>query len=277
MDGQQDLQQDVQQMVRSHYSREGLAEVVLDAVAASGADPERLTPQALGSVDQLHLGGAAATAHLLGRLELGPGTPLLDVGGGLGGPARAAAAGHGCPVVSVDLSPDFVQAARALTDRVGLGDRVEHRLGSAEQLDLETGRFSAAMMIHVGMNLPDKPAVFAEVRRVLADGGVFGLFEQVRTGPGALTYPLPWAEAEGSSFLVDLDTLTGALRSAGFEVEEVEDRSAAVPEIAARTPGPPPLSPAAVFGPGFVERLRNDVAAIRAGSLAPVVVLARAV
>lgn len=268
---------DVQQTVRSHYSREGLAAVVLEAVAASGADLEHLRPADLGSVDQLHLGGAAATAHLLDRLELGPGTPLLDVGGGLGGPARAAAAAHGCPVVSVDLSPDFVQAARTLTEQVGLGDRVEHRLGSADGLDLEAGRFRAAMMLHVGMNLPDLAAVFAEVRRVLAHGGLFGLFEQVRTGPGALTYPLPWAETEASSFVVDLDTLTDALGRAGFQVEEVEDRTPAVTQPPAPTPGPPPLSPAVVFGPGFVERLRNDRAAVHAGLLAPVVVLARAV
>jgi MPBQ/MSBQ methyltransferase len=268
---------DVQQTVRSHYSREGLAGVVLTAVAEAGADLDHLRPDDLGSVDQLHLGGAAATAHLLRRLDLSADAPLLDVGGGLGGPARAAAAGWDCPVVSVDLSPDFVEAARTLTAQVGLTDRVEHLLGSADRLDLETGRFRRAMMVHVGMNLPDLEAVFTEVRRVLADGGRFGLFEQVRTGSGELTYPLPWAAEESSSFLVGLDALTGALTAAGFVVEEVEDRTAAVPEVAARPPGPPPLSPATVFGPGFAERLRNDVAAIRAGLLAPVVVLARAV
>lgn len=268
---------DVQQRVRSHYSREDLAAVVLAAVAASGADLDHLRADDLGAVDQLHLGGPAATAQLLGRLDLGPATPLLDVGGGLGGPARAAASHWGCPVVSVDLSPDFVQAARVLTERTGLADRVEHRLGSAERLDLETGRFSRAMMLHVGMNLPDKAAVFAEVRRLLVDGGVFGLFEQVRVNPGALTYPLPWAQDEASSFLTGLDGLTRALAASGFAVEEVEDRTAAVPEAAAGASGPPRLSPATVFGPGFAERLGNDVAAIRAGVLTPVVVLARAV
>ncbi len=267
---------DVQQTVRSHYSREGLAEVVLEAVAAGGADLDHLRPDDLGGADQLHLGGPAATTYLLDQLVLGPGTPLLDVGGGLGGPARMAAARWGCPVVSVDLSPDFVEAARTLTARVGLADRVEHRLGSGDRLDLATGSFSRAMMLHVGMNLPDKATVFSEVRRVLADGGLFGLFEQVRTGPGALIYPLPWAEDETSSFVVDVETLASALTSAGFVVEEVEDRTSAAPEPAARNAGAPTLTPATIFGPRFLERLRNDAAAIRAGLLAPVVVLARA-
>ena len=265
---------DVQDTVRSHYSRAGLAEVVLDAVAAGGADLDHLTADDLGSIDQLHHGGAAATGYLLDQLALGPATRLLDVGGGLGGPARLAATRYGCPVLSVDLSPDFVAAARTLTERVGLADRVQHVIASADRLDAGTGTFERAMMVHVGMNLPDKAAVFAEVRRLLVEGALFGLFEQVRTGPGELSYPLPWANDASSSFVVDLATLTATLEAAGFSVERTEER---------REIGPPPgstgpqLNPGTVFGPGFAERIRNDIAAIQSGLLAPVVVLARAV
>ncbi len=266
----------VQDTVRSHYSRSGLAGVVLEAVAATGADLEHLTPADLGSVDQLHLGGAAATQHLLAQLDLGPATPLIDVGGGLGGPARMAAALAGCPVISVDLSPDFVRAATTLTAQVGLADLVQHVVSSADALDAGPGTFQRAMMVHVGMNLPDKAAVFAEVRRVLAEDALFGLFEQVRTGAGDLTYPLPWADDPSSSFVENLATLTSTLEAAGFVVEHVEDCTDAVPEPRGAGAAPT-LNPATVFGPPFAERLRNDVAAIRAGSLAPVLVLARAV
>ena len=266
---------DVQDAVRSHYSRSGLAKVVLDAVAASGADPEHVKPDDLGSIDQLHHGGAAASGYLLDQLDLSPSTRLLDVGGGLGGPARLAAARYSCPVVSVDLSPDYVEAARTLTERVGLAGRVQHVVASADALDLGTGTFERAMMVHVGMNLPDKPAVFAEVRRVLVEGARFGLFEQVRTGPGELPYPLPWAKDASSSFVVDLASLTSTLEAAGFAVERTEDRSAGAAEPASPGPGSP-LTPGTIFGPPFAERIRNDLAAIRSGLLAPVLVLARA-
>ena len=267
---------DVQDAVRRHYSRSGLAGVVLRAVAASGVDLDHLKPDDLGSIDQLHHGGAPTTGYLLEQLALSPSTRLLDVGGGLGGPARMAAARYGCPVVSVDLSPDYVEAARTLTERVGLADRVQHVLGSADSLDAGPGTFQRAMMVHVGMNLPDKAAVFAEVRRVLAADALFGLFEQVRTGPGELTYPLPWADDPSSSFVVDLATLTASLEAAGFAVERTEDRSAAVP--GPMPPGTPAgLTPGTIFGPPFAERINNDIAAIRAGLLAPVVVVARAV
>ena len=267
---------DVQDAVRSHYSRSGLAELVLDAVAASGVDPDHLRPDDLGSIDQLHHGGAAATGYLLDQLDLNPSTRLLDVGGGLGGPARLAADRYSCPVVSVDLSPDYIEAARTLTDRVGLADLVQHVVASAEQLDAATGTFQRAMMVHVGMNLPDKPAVFAEVRRVLAEGALFGLFEQVRTGPGDLTFPLPWANDVSSSFVVDLTTLTATLEAAGFAIERTEDRSAGGPEPTSPSPASR-LTPGTIFGPPFAERIRNDVAAIRTGLLAPVLVVARAV
>ena len=46
--------------------------------------------------------------------------------------------------------------------------------------------FDAAIMVHVGMNIPDKAAVFTDVRRALRDGGTFAVFEQMRVGDGDL-------------------------------------------------------------------------------------------
>ena len=83
------------------------------------------------------------------------------------------------------------------------------------------------MMVHVGMNVPDKAALFAEVHRVLVPGGVFGLYEQVRAADGELTYPLPWAEDERSSFVETVEDYQRHLTAAGFSVAEVEDRTAA--------------------------------------------------
>ena len=91
-------------------------------------------------------------------------------------------------------------------------------------------------MVHVGMNIPDKQAVFAEVHRVLAPGGRFAIYEQMRTADGDLPYPLPWAEDERSSFVETPEDYTRHLEAAGFTVEEVEDRTAS-------TLGPPPTGP----------------------------------
>ena len=172
----------------------------------------------------------------------------------------------------VDLTPELVAAATALSDRVGLGNRTRFETTAADGLPHEDRSFDAAMMVHVGMNVPDKQAVFAEVHRVLEPGAPFGLYEQVRTGEGDLPYPLPWAADARSSFVETPEDYRHQLEAVGFTVEDVEDRTAT-------TLGPPPAgqpSPVAVFGPAFAARLGHNVAATRAGLLGAFVVLARA-
>ncbi len=262
---------DVSDLVRRHYGRGNLEETVLAELAGAGVDTARLTVADLAAVDQLHAGFLPATHHLLDQLALSPQLRLLDVGSGIGGPARAAAAAYGCSVVGIDLSPDFVRAAQALTERVQLTGLVEFRVSAGERLDLADASFDRAMMVHVGMNIEDKAAVFAEVRRVLRPEGLFAVYDQMQTGVGQPTYPLPWAEDERSSFLTTPDAYADHLETAGFTVVGT-DRT----PMTAPPPGPPRLGPAAVFGPGFAERMGNNLAATAAGHVSPVLILARA-
>jgi MPBQ/MSBQ methyltransferase len=262
---------DVRDLVRQHYGHSDLSGAIVHALAEAGADVDRLGPADLFPVDQLHVGGAPATRYLLERLEVGPGSTVLDVGSGIGGASRLAAM-TGASVTGIDLSPEFVAAATHLTGRVGLGERARFVVTPGEELPLEDGTFDTAMMLHVGMNVPDKAAVFAEVHRVLRPGSIFGLFEQVRMSEGDLPYPLPWAEDERSSFVESAAAYRRHLETAGFTVVEVEDRTAA----AAGAPPPGTLGNAVVFGPAFTERIRNNVAATRSGLLAAVLLLAQA-
>ncbi len=257
-------------LVRQHYG-DGRAGEILAAFAAVGQDAASLTVRDLAAVDQLHAGGPDSARHLFEQLDLGPATRLLDVGSGLGGPARLAADEFGCSVVGVDLSPDFVAAAGRLTGLVGLSSKIEFFVASGADTGLPDDSFDRASLIHVGMNIADKVAVFTEVRRVLARDGVFGVYEQMRIGAGDLTYPQPWAVDERSSFVAGPDDYVRDLTAAGFRVVHQENRLAAV----ARG-GPPPgsLDQGAVFGPAFAERINNNSAAARAGLLAPVLLIA---
>lgn len=266
---------DTEDRVREHYRADDLEARVFDALRRAGVDPESLHVGDLAGLDHLHAGSAPATEHLLRRLDLSEESSLLDVGCGIGGPARLAAAGSGCRVWGIDLSPDFVTLARQLTDRAGLADQVTFDVGSATALPYPDGFFTRAMLNHVGMNLPDKLAVFTEVRRVLEPGGRFGVFEQMRTGPGELTFPLPWADDERSSFVEARDRYTELLETAGFRVEIDEDRVAAV--AATGPPAAGELNPGDLFGSGFAERLGNNIAATIGGTLSPVLMVARAV
>jgi ubiquinone/menaquinone biosynthesis C-methylase UbiE len=59
--------------------------------------------------------------------------------------------------------------------------------------------FDGAYMLHVGMNIEDKEKLASEVARVLRPGSVFGIYDVMRTGPGELAYPVPWAARDLSS------------------------------------------------------------------------------
>jgi SAM-dependent methyltransferase len=264
----------VDDLVRDHYGGEDLEAVVMSALRRAGIDVDHLRVEDLAGLDQLHAGFGPATEHLLDRLDLAPGTTVLDLGCGVGGPARLAAA-RGCRVTGIDLSPHFVELARSLTERVGLGDRVTYDLGSATELPYADGAFARAMLDHAGMNIADKARLFSEARRVLEPGGLFGVYEQMRIGDGRLVYPLPWADDETSSFVETRQGYRDLLDGAGFRVEHDEDRTAAN-----ATGGPPPagaLGPGDLFGPGFAERLHNNIVAAMEGTLAAVLLVARAV
>ncbi len=79
---------------------------------------------------------------LVEHVPVGPDATVLDVATGTGAIARALVRRYGCRVVGVDQSPQMLEGAR---ERIGrqLADRIELRLGSAEELDFEEGSFDA--------------------------------------------------------------------------------------------------------------------------------------
>jgi MPBQ/MSBQ methyltransferase len=254
---------DVSDLVRGYYGADrSLSATILGALASAGMDVEHLQVSHLALVDHLHAGGVPATRHLLDRLDVGPNQQLVDVGSGVGGPSRMAA-WTGTTVTGVDLTWEFVEAATELTARVGLGGNPRYVVAPAEALPFESETFDAAMMVHAGMNMPDKAAVFREVHRVLVPGGRFGLYEHMRAGSGELAYPLPWAEDARSSFLETVENYSEMLEAAGFTVEEVDDRTDSIlgprPSVA--------VGPVDVYEPIYVQGVANFVAAARSGKM----------
>ena len=259
-------------MVSDHYTRvPDLAEVILAAYGDDEIGIDDLAP-----VEEFHLGGAAATAALVADLELGTDDRVLDIGCGIGGPARRMAALSGCTVTGVDLTESFIEAARALSARVGSGDRVSFEVGDATALD--RGRtFTAATLVHVGMNIADKAGLFAAVASLLEPGGRFAIYDIMRIGDGDIALPLPFASEPEQSFVEGPDAYVAALDAAGFTCDEPVNRTAMALQAAAAAgeQGPPPASLLTVMGPDFATMFTNLGAAIRGGVLAPVQIIAR--
>lgn len=273
---------DTEHEVASHYSRDGLEASILDALRATGADVDRLTPAALAGADEFHLGWHAATAALAGDLGLAAGMHVLDVGSGIGGPARHFADTCGCTVTGIDLTADYVNVATALTRRCGLGDRANFQQASALAMPFPPASFDAATLIHVGMNIADKAALFAEVRRVLKPDGRFGVYDIMRMDDTPLTYPMPWAQTNATSFVETPATYRKALEEAGFAITQEHNRAPlaielgrAMREKSARD-GAPALGLHILMGPAGGERMANVFGALHRGQIAPIAMVAGA-
>ncbi len=274
---------DTERKVAEHYTHGSLLKTILEAVKQMGKDPERLAPQDLATGDELHLGWLPATVALAKDLGLAPGMHVLDVGSGIGGPARYFAEAHKCRVTGIDLTEEFVQTATELTRRCGLGDLVTFRHGSALDLPFEDRTFDAATLIHVGMNIEDKARLFEEARRVLKPGAKFCAYEVMHTGEGDLPYPMPWAMSIETSFVETPDTYRRLLSAAGFTIEAEENRRTFVLDRAREMKakiekdGMPALNQHALLGPTGRERLGNVMATLERGTIAPIQMIARAV
>lgn len=261
--------------VANHYGSFNVLERIRAGLAQMGHSGSSIPAEALKAVDEFHIGGAEATDALLAKLAIDSRTEVLDIGCGIGGPARHVALRYGCPVTGIDLTPAFVDAARALTVMTGV-ENVRFETGSATAMPFPEASFDLALLLHVGMNIPDKAALFREARRVLRNGGTFAIYEVMRLGGGTLAYPVPWAETENLSALTTPDAYREAAKAAGFLLIEEEDRSAIALEFFARIQAqaagaaPAPLGLHTLMGPTVRQKVENMVQAIRAHAIGPV-------
>jgi sarcosine/dimethylglycine N-methyltransferase len=250
---------DVLDGVRDHYRASGLTERLKTALTAFGPDEQRLTPQQLATLDQFHTLGLAATVELAKLAGITTDMSVLDVGSGVGGPARFLAATYGCQVTGVDLSEPFVDAARYLTERTGQSERVSFETANALKLPFDDGHFDAVLLQHVAMNISDRARLYREIRRVLKSGGRFATFDVVLSS-GEPKYPVPWARTPATSFLLTADATREVIEAAGFRTLAWQDDSEAGKTWFAqlRASGPPP-SPnlGLVMGPDFLQLTAN--------------------
>lgn len=238
-----------------YYDGPELDELIFDALRDAGLDARPLDIDALARLDEFHALGRLATAALAELSDLRPGIRLLDVGAGIGGPARYLAARHGAQVTAVDATARFCRVAERLNEACGLDRSVEILCADATSLPLPDASFERAWSQALIQNVPEKAALLAELRRLLDDGGLLSMFEVLSRSRQEIHFPVPWGDGPQDSFLVDAAQLRELAEEAGFSVREWHQGAEALARIAA-TAGPVPAVPEGA-GPGL-ELLMPD-------------------
>ncbi len=266
--------------IKNHYASPGLCERIVQGLGAIGKSPATVDLEDLAAVDEFHLRGPEATQELIEILDVSTDAHVLDVGSGLGGPARRLAQVTGCRVTGVDLSEDYCAVGNELTGWLGLSERVRLEPGDATRLNrFAQSSFDAAWSIHVGMNVEDKGSLYASVARVLKPGAPFVVFDILSVGDEEPQYPAPWAATPEQSFLATADEMCAHLDRVGFSIIEIKDQTsqalAFLDESIAQMKGgggPPPLGLHLVLGPTFKEIIAVARRNLAEGRLAPTVI-----
>ncbi|WP_419905371.1 class I SAM-dependent methyltransferase [Kiloniella sp.] len=213
-------------------SKKKLATHVADLLGIKDTNAQSYSAQDFSTFDHLHSRGRAATRELSEFLSVHPGSNLLDIGCGIGGPARYIAERFVCNVHGIDLTENFCDTAELLNRLSGLDNRIKITHGNALSLPYEDNSFDTVWTQHTSMNIADKKKFYGEIYRVLKPGGMF-LFHDIFSNENIHTkkereilLPVPWASKPEHNHLVQEGVTRDLLGDFGFHREIWNDVTA---------------------------------------------------
>ncbi len=249
--------------INKHYGISGILNSILEGLESSGKDLNSLTPDDLSPIDEFHTRGKESTIEIANLAQLHPHHNVLDVGCGLGGSARYIANQHGCSVVGIDLTDEYIDVANKLTEFVKLTDKVSFKQGSALELPFPSENFDIVWTEHTQMNIADKGKFYSELSRVLKPKGRL-VFHDVFLGTARSPhYPTPWAEYDSLSSLCTQEEARTAIQKSNLVINEWKDKSEQslefFKEMIKKTEksGPPPLGFHLLMGKTAKTKLLN--------------------
>lgn len=210
-------------VVQQHYGDNDIAGRIIDRLRSAGRDLDVLTRDDTATFDEFHGGGRSSTLALAAFAEIEPSQHVLDIGSGIGGPARTLVAEHGCIVTGLELTAEFIRAADMLNGLLGMTDDVDLIQGSATNIPTRALAFDLVWSQNMLMNVKDKAQLFREVFRVTKPGGKFA-FETVIAGEGGAPHlPTFWAARPDQNFLTKAHEIGQLAIDAGFIELAFED------------------------------------------------------
>ncbi|EMR71945.1 putative sterol 24-c-methyltransferase protein [Eutypa lata UCREL1] len=177
--------------------------------------------------------------YLAHSIDIKPGMRVLDVGCGVGGPAREIVKFAGCHVTGLNINGYQVQRATSYAAKEGLSHKLDFKQGDFMNLPFPDKSFDAAYAIEATVHAPSLQGVYSEIFRVLKPGGTFGVYEWLMTDAydnddlEHRRIRLDIEQGNGIAQMVKIAEGLEAIRAAGFELELHHD-------LAAEDDGPAP-------------------------------------
>lgn len=211
--------------VHRYYSPNDLYNRIIGGLVELGKDLSKLKLEDLHPVDEFHIRGTVATNELIALSGFTPDMHILDVGCGVGGSSRRLSHHIGCRVTGVDLSDEYIDAARRLTQLFNMQETAKFHAASALDLPFEDNSFDGIWSIQMGMNVEDKLSWLKELYRVVKSGGRIVMYEVCANKNSPVYFPVPWAQDSSISYLVEPDLFREVITAAGFEIEVWNDKT----------------------------------------------------
>ncbi|MDC1375490.1 methyltransferase domain-containing protein [bacterium] len=207
--------------VEAFWTRGDIHSRIHSAMTKANLIDKKLEIEELFPIDQYHARGIAATIDLGKRMPIKKHQCILDIGCGLGGPARYYAKEFECIITGIDITPSFVEIGNEFNKITSMSNKVELKVGDGEILDFKSEIFDGAYSQHVTMNVSDRKKFFSEAFRVLKKGSFFAFTEHGLGKEGNPIFPLPWANTEKMSFLLPPEKTISLLKEIGFSNIEI--------------------------------------------------------
>ena len=202
--------------IENFWTRGDIFSRVHQAMSEAGLINKKLEIEELFPIDQYHARGIAATVDLGKRMPIKKNKRILDIGCGLGGPARYYAKEFECTITGIDITPSFVEIGNEFNKLTSMSDNVELLVGNGETLDFDNETFDGAYSQHVTMNIANREKFFSEAFRVLKKDSFFAFTEHGLGPEGNPIFPLPWANSLEMSFLLPPQKTISILKDTGF-------------------------------------------------------------
>jgi len=201
-------------------------ERIMADLRASGFDgTSPLTVDDLTPYDQYHYEGTEAVDDAIAFLGAGPAAHILDVGSGLGGPARYIADRSGAAVTALELQPDLNETAAALSDRAGLSAVVTHVNGDVLAGAAGTDQFTGLVSMLCFLHIPDRASLFSNCANALQPGSRIFIDDYYERGALTAKEREQLADTVYCTYLPDQITYVGHLEAAGFVDVQVTDKT----------------------------------------------------